>query len=66
MNHLKTLSLLLLTTLIFSCQEKPETTSETNKELVEEFDYNVTEFADIGVLRYQIPGWQEPSHKNRA
>lgn len=65
MNHLKTLRLLLLAALIFSCQEKPETTSETNKELVEEFDYNVTEFADIGVLRYQIPGWQELSLKQQ-
>jgi dipeptidyl-peptidase-3 len=39
-----------------SCEDKPK------KEIIEQqndFNYNVTEFADIGVLRYQIPGWEE-------
>ena len=29
------------------------------------FDYNVEQFADIKVLRYQIPGWENLSLANK-
>ena len=36
--------------LFFSCDE-------TKNETPEKFDYNVTQFEDIKILRYQIPSW---------
>lgn len=62
MKYLKIAGCVFAASLTFSCQEKIEKkqeTVETEKEV--EFNYNVTEFADIGVLRYQIPGWEELS-----
>lgn len=56
MNYLKIASLLLAGTALMSCNDK---VLESMEIPVEEFNYNVTEFADIGVLRYQIPGWEE-------
>jgi dipeptidyl-peptidase-3 len=43
---------------LFSCNNRTdEPVTEVNPE--SKFEYNVSEFADIGVLRYQIPGWEE-------
>lgn len=65
------LSLIVAATLI-SCGEDKKT-NDTDQNLQEQdgtdmsktseddFEYKVTEFADIGVLRYQIPGWDELS-----
>ncbi len=61
MNHLKTLSLLLIIALTIACQEKSNNKEALVADSTQEFDYNVTQFADIGVLRYQIPGWEELS-----
>ncbi|WP_397299855.1 dipeptidyl-peptidase 3 family protein [Nonlabens ulvanivorans] len=56
MKYLKIASIVLATTALISCNDKVPETMETP---VTEFSYDVTEFADIGVLRYQIPGWEE-------
>ena len=42
----------LITALIFSCADDPKE-SESEKA----FSYNVEQFADIKILRYKIPGW---------
>ena len=59
-------SLLLLApalALLHACSE-PETVSRINNETVSPADsgfYEADEFADIRVLRYQIPGWDQLS-----
>lgn len=56
MRYLKIISCLFAAVFVISCQEN---TDRSVQEKEVEFNYNVTEFADIGVLRYQIPGWEE-------
>ena len=54
------LSLSLIATFLLSCG------GDTSKKSMEEskekeptaFNYNVEQFADIKILRYQIPGWE--------
>ena len=56
------LMLLMASTILFSCAdtavEKPAPTEITQ---TDDFDYQVDEFADVKVLRYQIPGWENLS-----
>ncbi len=62
------LNLVLLSTLLLSCvNDKPKENTE-NKEVEENvaFDYNVEQFADIKVLRYQIPGWENLTLKEQT
>ncbi len=53
--------------LFFSCiddkKEKPE--PEIAEVQTDDFDYNVEEFADIRILRYQIPSWDDLSLKEQ-
>lgn len=58
--------------LLFSCkndskevksEENPITETETKK--VDDFNYTVDQFADIKVLRYQIPGFEELTLKEQ-
>lgn len=60
-------SLMLASTMFFACNEKKtneaENTAMNNKE---KFEYSVDRFADIEVLRYQIPGWEELSLKEQT
>lgn len=55
--------------LFFSCKEKQEEKDLAYAEPVEtsgpDFDYNVEQFADIKILRYQIPGWEQLSLKEQ-
>jgi len=53
--------------LFFSCQdekkaETPETVVEANADT---FDYLVGQFADLKILRYQIPGWENLTLKEQ-
>ena len=53
--------------LFFSCKENKK---EKNNDKVEtvattDFDYNVEQFADVKVLRYQIPGWEKLTLKEQ-
>ncbi|WP_438961754.1 dipeptidyl-peptidase 3 family protein [Nonlabens sp.] len=58
MKYVKITSLLFAGMALFSCKDNVPESMEAPVEEVN-FSYNVTEFADIGVLRYQIPGWDE-------
>ena len=60
------LSLLLVATTLFSCKdENKEKEVAVVETAPEEFDYNVEEFADIKVLRYQIPGFENLTLKEQ-
>jgi len=66
----KIIPIALAATLSFvSCDNKKNEKEEpVQKEAVSEettFDYNVGEFADIKILRYQIPGWEKLSLKEQ-
>ncbi|MCG2430841.1 dipeptidyl peptidase 3 [Aequorivita xiaoshiensis] len=53
--------------LFFSCNEKKDEkpTAQVETEESKDFDYSVEQFADIKVLRYQIPGWEKLSLKEQ-
>ncbi len=67
------LSLALVGVLSFySCKNQPDATeeqkteqTEATKETDSSFHYNVDQFADIKILRYQIPGWDQLSLKKQ-
>jgi len=54
---------LVITALLFSCST--ENKEDTKKESATEFNYVVEQFADIKVLRYQIPGFDELTLKQK-
>ena len=56
-----TLGFILAMTFLFSCQPKQEKTisTETSTEQKDSFDYVSEQFADIKILRYQIPGFEQ-------
>lgn len=64
---LKSILVLLLTVaMLYSC--KTDKQDNTDESVVaegtlneEKFDYNVEQFADLKILRYQIPGWEKLS-----
>lgn len=53
--------------LFFSCNEKKDEkpTAQVETEENKDFDYSVEQFADIKILRYQIPGWEKLSLKEQ-
>ncbi|MUU78082.1 dihydrofolate reductase [Winogradskyella sp. HL2-2] len=58
----------LFTLLIMGCKDQTPTEVDevTSEEAVApEFSFNVEEFADIKVLRYQIPGWENLTLKEQ-
>lgn len=60
------LMLVLASAFLFSCKDgSDETPAEVATTEQQEFDYNVEEFADIKVLRYQIPGWENLTLKEQ-
>ncbi|MFI1770768.1 dipeptidyl-peptidase 3 family protein [Thalassobellus citreus] len=61
------LGVVLLTTVLLSCgndNKKKNVEVEATKEKMA-FNYNVEQFADIKVLRYQIPGWDKLTLKEQ-
>ncbi len=50
--------LLLSGALLHSCKQAPET-NPVNAETATDFEYVVDQFADLRVLRYQVPGFDE-------
>lgn len=65
---LKTIfSAALMTSLLFSCGEdkKAQTTEDTSVKKESTFNYNVDTFADIKILRYKIPSWDNLSLKQQ-
>ncbi|MDG5492553.1 dipeptidyl peptidase 3 [Psychroserpens sp. SPM9] len=61
------LVLAIITGFMFSCKEDQKEVVEDTATVQEqkEFDYNVEQFADIKVLRYQIPGWENLTLKEQ-
>ncbi len=61
------LSVALVATFLLSCgNDKPEKQSDNIKENESTaFNYNVEQFADIKILRYQIPGWDKLTLKEQ-
>jgi dipeptidyl-peptidase-3 len=57
--------ILTIAMLSIACNNEAKTETDENSETVSEetttFDYNVEQFADIKILRYQIPGWDNLS-----
>ena len=53
--------------LFFSCKENKEEKAVAQVETVAstDFDYNVEQFGDVKVLRYQIPGWEKLTLKEQ-
>ncbi len=52
--------------LIFtSCAKEKETTTEVNTAEETAFAYKVDQFADLQVLRYQVPGWENLTLKEQ-
>ncbi len=62
------LSVFLLAIVLFSCgneNKEKNVEADITKEK-SDFDFNVEQFADIKVLRYQIPGWEKLSLKEQT
>ncbi len=63
------MGLLVAAVLLFSCadeKKKSEVASETKEvKKAKDFNYNVEQFADIKVLRYQIPSWDDLTLKEQ-
>ncbi len=57
------LSVILISILLHSCTESKKETSDVTEviEVQNEFDYVAEQFADIKILRYQIPGFDQLS-----
>lgn len=60
------LMLLLASTMFISCADAVvDNPAATEIDSTDNFNYQVDEFADIKVLRYQIPGWKDLSLKEQ-
>jgi dipeptidyl-peptidase-3 len=49
--------------ILFACNEAPEPVEETTAET--EFEWMTEQFADVKIIRYQIPAWDELSLANK-
>ena len=58
MKVLKIAGVLLATSVSFICNSQVTKTADVSKTKEVPFEYIVDQFADIKVLRYQIPGWE--------
>lgn len=62
MKHKYILILILTTGLLFSCQQQqPEPKVEQGQTQTDHFEYLSEQFADIKILRYQVPGFEQLS-----
>ncbi|MDO1499937.1 dihydrofolate reductase [Winogradskyella maritima] len=62
------IALLIFASVFHSCvgeKDSVEKTGSQEEAVTSEFDYNVEQFADIKILRYQIPGWEKLSLKEQ-
>lgn len=63
--------IVLVLSLTYSCKNESKTNSDAKADVVAykdnnaPFDYNVEQFADIKILRYQIPGWENLTLKEQ-
>jgi dipeptidyl-peptidase III len=63
------LGMLITAGVIWSCNNDSNKAKPSNEELVamssDKFEYKVEQFADIKILRYQIPGWENLTLKEQ-
>jgi dipeptidyl-peptidase-3 len=61
MYKLKKVWLVVITLLLtfYSCQQKPEIEEQATRAEGENFEYVVDKFADLQILRYQVPGFDD-------
>lgn len=63
--------IVLAMSLTIACKNEPKTNNDSTVETVDShkndaaFDYNVEQFSDIKILRYQIPGWENLTLKEQ-
>ena len=50
------ISMVAALTVLSACGDQKQTTAQADK-----FDYNVEQFADLQILRYRVPGFEELS-----
>lgn len=71
MNYKFLLTAFMAGMLFFSCGEDNkkadanQAVADTEVKTANEFDYNVTQFADLRILRYQIPSWDKLTLKEQ-
>ncbi len=65
----KILFFIAITISVIACKKDPNVKDQINKEgqevVEEKFDYVVEQFADLKILRYQIPGWDNLTLKEQ-
>ncbi len=59
MKHLY--ALLFLLPIALSCQQQGTATAETPAAAPDSFLWQTDQFADVRILRYQVPGWEQLS-----
>ena len=61
------LNLVFVGAILLSCSndKSKKINEESASKVVTSFDYNVEQFADIKILRYQIPGWEKLTLKEQ-
>ncbi|MDM1045335.1 dihydrofolate reductase [Myroides sp. 1354] len=57
--------IVLASAMALSCGKNKEEEQKDTVEAVENFEFSVDQFADIEVLRYQIPGWEDLTLKEK-
>ncbi|EPH06708.1 dipeptidyl-peptidase III [Myroides odoratimimus CCUG 12700] len=58
--------IVLASAMLLSCGDKKETEKGASEvTTTEKFDYSVDQFGDIEVLRYQVPGWDDLTLKEK-
>ena len=65
MNLKSIFKICLLALVIVACKNEVKEPTETVETAETDFSFNVEEFADIKILRYQIPGWEALSLKEQ-
>lgn len=66
MKKIFNVALLALAMTFFSCNQNGENNESAQSETqTGDFEYKVEEFADLKILRYQIPGWENLSLKEQ-
>lgn len=57
--------MVLASAMALSCGKNKEKEADKTAEAIENFEFSVDQFADIEVLRYQIPGWEDLTLKEK-
>ncbi len=53
----------MVSLILFGCESNKENKTSMNKK--DNFKYQTEQFADLGILRYQVPGFEDLSIKRK-